>query len=356
MVVLVAFLQSAQYGDGTHLVGLVDHHCLEAALQCLVFLEILLILVERRGTNGSQFATCQCRFQNVGGIHGSLAAASTDECVYLVYEKNDAPVGLSHFVDNTLQPFLKLAFILCTGHQCTHVERVELFVLQVLGHVATHNPACQSLDDGCLAGTWLANEYGVVLSAPRQYLQHTAYLVVATYHGVEFSLPCQVNQVLGILVQRLVVVVGTLALHALSLAQFEDGLAHVFLCGTGILQYPAHRRTDNQQCQQHRFARNILVAHLARQVFSFLKHLVSVVTQIRLAALYARQVLHFLLTEQLNLLGVDAQFLKNECSDITRLVHHRRHQVNGFYGLLAVALRQRDSLLHGLLRLNGKFV
>ena len=210
VVVLVALFQSAQDADGTQLVGLVDHDGLEASLQRLVLLEVFLILVERGGSDGAQFAACQCGLQDVGSVHGPLAAAGTHQRVYLVDEEDDASLGLRHLVDDALQSLLELTLVFGTGHQCPHVERVELLVLQVLGHVAAHDAPGQSLDDGRLARSRFTYQDGVVLGASAQYLQHAAYLVVAPDDGVELALPGQLHQVFGIFLQRLVVVVGTL--------------------------------------------------------------------------------------------------------------------------------------------------
>ena len=53
---------------------------------------------------------------------------------------------------------------------------------------------CKSLHYGRLTRTGFADEYGVVLCAAAEYLQHTTYFLVSTNHGIEFA-------VLGILYQ-----------------------------------------------------------------------------------------------------------------------------------------------------------
>ena len=154
VVILVALLQSAQDRDGTQFVRLIHHHSLESTLKGLVLLEVLLILIECGCTNGSEFTTCECRLQNVGSIHSTLATTSAYQCVYLVDEQDDAALGLGHLVDHALESFLKLALVFCTSNKCSHIERVELLVLKVLRHVATNNTTSQTLNDGCLTSTW----------------------------------------------------------------------------------------------------------------------------------------------------------------------------------------------------------
>ena len=306
MVVLIAFLQSTQDADGTQLVGLVDHDGLEAALQGLVLLEVLLVLVQRRGTDGTQLATCQCRLQDVGGIHGPLTATGTHQCVYLVDEQDNTPIGFRHLVDDALQALLELTLVLGTSYQGTHVKRVELLVLQVFRHVATYDTSRQSFDDGRLTRTGFTDEYRVVLRAAAQDLQHTTNLIVTANDGVELTMTGQLHQVLGVLLQRLVVVVGTLRLHLLPLSQFLDGTAQVLLRDTGILHDAACRGTVSQQGQQQRLHADELVALLLGIVLCFQQHLIRVARQIRLSATDAWQVLQLALYEHVNLLAVHA--------------------------------------------------
>ena len=167
VVVLIALFQTTKDRDGAELIGLIDHHGLETTFQGLVFLEIFLIFIEGGGTDRTQFASCQRGFQDVGGIHSTLALASTNQRVDLVDEKDDAPIGGSHLVDNALQALFKLTLVLRTCHQGAHVEREELLVLQVLRYVTTHNTLGQSLDDGGLTRTGLTNQDWVVLRTAR---------------------------------------------------------------------------------------------------------------------------------------------------------------------------------------------
>ena len=166
VVVLVAFLQTSQDRDGRELVGLVHHDRLEASLQGLVLFEVFLIFVQGRCTDGPQLPSRQCRLEDVGGIHGTFATAGTHEGVYLVDEKDDVAVAARHLLDDGLQTLLKLTLVFCTGHQCAHVEREELLVLQVLWYVAAHDTLGQSFDDSRLTRARLTDENRVVLRAP----------------------------------------------------------------------------------------------------------------------------------------------------------------------------------------------
>ena len=357
MVVLVALLDASQDADGVHLVGLVHHHGLESALQGLVLLEILLILVERGGTDGSQFATRQGRFQNVGGIHGSLSASCAHEGVYLVDEEDDVAVGIGHFLDDALQTLLELALVLGTCHQCAHVERVELLVLQVLGHVATHDALRKSLYDSGFTCTRFADEDRVVLGSAGENLEHTAYLVVAPDNGVELSAAGLLYEVLGIFFEALIVVVGTLRLHVLSLSQFLDGSEHILLVGSCVLEDARGGGTALHDGEQYRLHAHELVAHLAGDVLGLEENLVGVAREVGLScSLHAWQVLHLLCEEHIDLVGVHAKLLEEEVGHVGRLLYDAAQQVYRLDGLLSVALRCVHGGLYRLLRLDGKLV
>ena len=100
VVHLITFLQATQNTDGVFHTRLVDKHTLETAFQSLVFLKILLILGQRGSTNGPQLATCQGWLQDIGRIHGALAAAGTHQGVNLIDKEDNVAVALLHLLDN----------------------------------------------------------------------------------------------------------------------------------------------------------------------------------------------------------------------------------------------------------------
>ena len=124
---------------------------------------------------------------------------------------------LLHFFDYALQSLLELALVHRAGDERAHVERVDLLLLEVLGHVAAHDALRQAFDDGRLARAGFADQDGVVLGSSAQYLQHAAYLLVASDDGVELAFACPLAEVLCVLVERtflLLVVVGLIGVHS----------------------------------------------------------------------------------------------------------------------------------------------
>ena len=121
MVGLVPWLQAAE--DGNRIVDrrLSHKDGLEAAFERLVFFHVVPILVERRGADASQLATCQRRFEQIRRIGGTFRGAGTDDRVQFVNEENNTPTGIGHFAQDGLQPILEFATVFCSGNQGPHV-------------------------------------------------------------------------------------------------------------------------------------------------------------------------------------------------------------------------------------------
>ncbi len=190
VVVLIALFQTSEDGDGGCFVRLVDHHFLESAFEGFVFFEILLVFVERRSANRSEFASRKCGLEDIGSIHSSLTLACSDEGVDLVDEEDDFTIGTCHFVDDSFESLFKFTFVLRAGNQCAHVERIDLLCAEIFRHVASDDALCEPLGDSCLARTGFAYEHRVVFGASRQNLQYASDFVVTSDHRVEFAFAC----------------------------------------------------------------------------------------------------------------------------------------------------------------------
>ena len=134
VVLLVAVAQPAQDLDGLVDRGLVDADLLEAALERGVALEVLAVLVERGRADRLQLAARERRLEDRGGVDRALGGAGADEVVELVDEQDDV-AALGDLLHHLLQALLELAAVLRAGDQRGQVERVDLLVLQQLGHL-----------------------------------------------------------------------------------------------------------------------------------------------------------------------------------------------------------------------------
>ena len=201
-----------------------DEHHLEPALQGLVLLEVLLVLVQRRRADGAELAAREGRLQDVGRVHGPLAAAGAHERVDLVDEQDHLAVGVGHVLDDGLEPVLELAAVLRAGDERAHVERQHALAGEPLGHVALDDPDRQPLGDGRLTDAGLADEHGVVLGPAAQDLEHAPDLVVAPDHRVDPALARRLVEVAGVAVERVVLGLGVGVLDALTAADLAEHL------------------------------------------------------------------------------------------------------------------------------------
>ena len=117
MMQLVAIFEAAQNRDGIFDRRLGNQHRLEAPFECRVLLNVLAVLVYRRGADSSQFAAGQRRLQHVRGVHRAFRRARTDQCVQFVDEEDDLPFGFGDLFEHRFQTVLEFAAILRACHQ-----------------------------------------------------------------------------------------------------------------------------------------------------------------------------------------------------------------------------------------------
>ena len=202
MVLLVAVAQALEDLHGLLGRRLVDADLLEAALQRGVALEVLAVLVERRRADRLQLAAGQRRLEDRGGVDRALGGAGADEVVELVDEQDDV-AALGDLLHHLLEALLELAAVLRAGDQGGQVERVDLLVLEQLGHLAVGDPLGEALDDGGLADAGLADQHRVVLGAAREDLHDPLDLGLAADDRVELALGGELGQVAAELVEQL---------------------------------------------------------------------------------------------------------------------------------------------------------
>ena len=201
VVLLVTILQAMDDGQRVGDAGLVDVHRLEAALERGVLLDVLAVLVGRRGADDLDLAARQGRLEDAGGVDGALRRARADDGVDLVDEEDDV-AGLLHLGDDPLETVLELAAVLGAGHERGHVKRPDLLVAQHVGHGARRDELGQALDDGRLAHARVAQDEWVVLLAARQHLHDALHLAVAADHGVELALGGKRGEVAAVLLEH----------------------------------------------------------------------------------------------------------------------------------------------------------
>ena len=116
----------------------------------------------------------------------------------LIDKEDDLTLGFRNLVHHRFQTFLELAFIFSSGDQRAHIQREDLFRLQVLGNVTPNDTMGQPLSDSSLTYTRLTDQDRIVLRTAAQDLQDTADLLVTSDHGVQFTATGTLVQIDGV--------------------------------------------------------------------------------------------------------------------------------------------------------------
>ena len=167
---LVPLFEATQNTDRRCLVRFIDHHFLESPLQRLIGLKIFLILIQRRRTDSPQVTTRQRRFQDVRCVHGAATLTRTYQRVDLIDKQYDLARGGDYFVHDAFQTLFELALVFRAGDKGSHIEGVDLFLLQVLRNIPAHDTMRQTFCDSGLTHTRFTNQNRVILRSPAQDL------------------------------------------------------------------------------------------------------------------------------------------------------------------------------------------
>src|ERR1051325_9221216 len=331
VVHLVALLQPAQDRDRVLDARLAHEHGLEAALERGILLDVLPILVERGGAHAVELAARERGLQQVARVHGALGAAGADQRVELVDEQDDAIVRVRDLLQHSLQPVLELAPELGAGDKRAEIERDDALFLQAFGNVAAHDPLGEALGDRGLAHARLADQHRVVLGAPREHLDDAPDLVVAADHRVELAGAPRRGEVTTVLAKRLVLVLRAVVGHALAAADGGERLEQ---------RLERHARARERALGGVRVRRvgerneQVLDAHeLVLQPLGVglgaLEDAPQILSQVRRAALHARQARERRLARPRERRGIDAELLHHRGEGAAALGEQRGEQVLG---------------------------
>ena len=97
------------------------------------------ILIQRRRADQMQFATGQHGLEKIGGIHCPFRRARSHDRMQLIDEQQDLSLCRLHLFEDRFQTFFELAAKLCAGHQRSHVEGDDAFLLQSFRHIPLDN-------------------------------------------------------------------------------------------------------------------------------------------------------------------------------------------------------------------------
>lgn len=140
----------------------VDMDILKPSFEGSVFFDIFLMFVKCCCTDELDLATCEEWFEHVCGVASSLGIACADHGVDLIDKDDDIVGWVCCFIEDTLESRLKLASVLGACDECSHIKRVDVFVLELVGDIAAHDTLRKSLDNSSFSDTSLTYEERVV--------------------------------------------------------------------------------------------------------------------------------------------------------------------------------------------------
>ena len=194
VVRLVLVTEPLEDQDGVLHGGSLDLHRLEAALEGRVLLDVLAVFVERGGPDALEFTAAERGLDDVGGVHGPLGGTRADDRVEFVDEEDDILVP-ADFVHHRLDPLLELAAVFGAGNHEGEVEGDDPLLREDLRDIAGDDLLRETLRNGRLADTRLADEDGIVLAAAAENLDDAFDLLGASDDGVKLVLAGQFGEI-----------------------------------------------------------------------------------------------------------------------------------------------------------------
>jgi len=167
MVRLVPVPQPPQDGERVVDGRLGDQDGLEPASQRGIPLDVLPVLAERGCADDVQLAAGEGRFDHIGSVHAALgASAGADDRVQLVNEDDELVTVLADLVDDPAQALLEVTAVASASDHARQLELNDPLARQRLRDFLVHDALRDSLDDGGLAHSGLADQHRIVLASP----------------------------------------------------------------------------------------------------------------------------------------------------------------------------------------------
>ena len=191
-----------------------------------------------------KFTSCKHRFQHISGIHSAVRLSCSDDRMQLIDKQNNLSVTVFHFFKNCFQSFLKLAPILCSCNERSHIKRKDRLIFQTFRNVATDDPLGKSFYNRCFSDSRLSDKHRIIFRLTGKNTDHISDLLITADHRIKFLIPRPFYQILSVLVQRIIRCFRMIACHSLIASdsrqrmqksfpadpEFPINLFHLFTC------------------------------------------------------------------------------------------------------------------------------
>ena len=122
----------------------------------------------------------------------------------LIDKQDDLSFALLHFLKYRFQTFLKLATILGTCNQRTHIQGKNLLILKAFRYISCHNTLCQSLDGCCFTNARLTDENRVVLGLTGKDTDNIPNLHITADHRIKLLVLRLLHKILTVFIQGII--------------------------------------------------------------------------------------------------------------------------------------------------------
>ena len=199
---LIAAFQAGKNLDGVGHSRLVHIDLLEAADKRAVLFKITAIFLVGGRPHAAKRAFLQGGLQQVRGIHRPAGGCTgTDYGMDLINEEYGVVVLLDR-LDDTLEPFFKIATIAGTCEELAHIKGVDDRTGKNVRHFAIMDAKGEALGNRCLANARITDIERVVLGPAAQHLNGAVDLAVAADQRVDAAGGGLRHQIDGIEAER----------------------------------------------------------------------------------------------------------------------------------------------------------
>ena len=171
-------------------IGFANGKQFKAAVKRLVRLYKFPVFIIRSCADHGDLTSCQLRLKKVRCTTTYAAILMIQQGMDLVDEKN-CIWKLFYLADNIFQPVFDFTFVRGTCDQGSKIKLKEKCITELSRHFPVDNIERETIDQGSLANTGIANYDHVRLGAPAEYFHHHPRFFVTPDDWICFSLPCQ---------------------------------------------------------------------------------------------------------------------------------------------------------------------
>src|SRR6266699_1106559 len=102
-------------------------------------------------------------------------------------DEDDAVTTVANLFDDLFQALFEFTTILGSCYKRTDIQRQQAFACQSFGNLAGNETLRQAFDDSSFTNARFTDESGVVLIAPRKYLNDSLDLLMPTDYRIKRS-------------------------------------------------------------------------------------------------------------------------------------------------------------------------